>query len=203
MNLKKPPRRGKSAGILQIQSHTPGTRRSVRLRKGRIPVELEGLEPDPDRAWRHDNIGRLFVFAFHVFEERLLRRIHETGHREVKYIHFNLFRTVDVAGTRIVDLARRVGLTKAAMGQLAREGERIGLFKIEGDPTDGRAKIVSFTPKGRRLHLIFRREILKLEGDFKKLLGDMRYRTLREDLLYLRARLAEETKEAPASDLQA
>ena len=168
----------------------------MRVRNSHVPAELEGLEPDPDHAWRHDNIGRLFVFAFHVFEERLLRRIHQAGHGEVKYIHFNLFRNVDIAGTRIVDLARRVGLTKAAMGQLAREGERIGLFKIEGDPTDGRAKIVSFTPKGRRLHLIFRREILKLEGDFKKLLGETRYKTLREDLLYLRARLAEETKQA-------
>lgn len=182
--------RGTPAAAAHIQTQTPGTKRPVRVRGNHVPVDLEGLEPDPDRAWRHDNIGRLFVFAFHAFEERLLRRIHETGHREVKYIHFNLFRTVDVAGTRIVDLADRVGVTKAAMGQLAREGERLGLFQIHADPRDGRAKIVSFTAKGKRLHLIFRREILKLERDFKSLLGERRYKTLREDLLYLRSRLA-------------
>jgi DNA-binding MarR family transcriptional regulator len=188
----------KQSAALHVQAQTPGTKRLARVRSSLPPTELEGLEPDAERAWRHDNIGRLFVFAFHFFEERLLRRVHEAGHPEVKYIHFNLFRTVDANGTRLVDLARRVGVTKAAMGQLAREGERVGLFRIGADPSDGRAKIVSFTAKGQRLHRTFKREILALEEDFKKLLGKERYRSLREDLLYLRAQLSGARAEATA-----
>lgn len=138
------------------------------------------------------SIDRLFVFAFHAFEERLLHRIHATGHLEIKYIHFNLFRNIDSpAGTRLVDLARRVGITKAAIGQLAREGERLGLFTIKSDISDGRAKIIQFTKSGMKLHRVFRAQILAMERDFKKLLGAKRYRTLREDLLFLRARLTE------------
>src|SRR6185436_3427050 len=104
MKKNKAPGRRPQSGVLSSKTYTPGTKRTVRVRNSHVPAELVGLEPDPDRAWRHDNIGRLFVFAFHVFEERLLQRIHEAGHGEVKYIHFNLFRNVDVAGTRIVDL---------------------------------------------------------------------------------------------------
>ncbi len=173
-----------------VRAYSPGTRRAVRLRKPDAPTELEGLAPDPDRAWRHDNIGRLFLFAFHFFEERLLERIRDAGHGEVKHIHFHLFRNVDPQGTRLVDLAKRVGITKAAMGQVARDGERLGLFQITSDPSDGRAKIVSFTPLGRRLHRTFRAQIMALESDFRALLGARRYQSLRNDLLFLRRRLS-------------
>ena len=180
-------RRQRSAAVT---AYSPGTRRAVRVRRPEAPTELEGLAPDPDRAWRHDNIGRLFLFAFHFFEERLLQRIHEAGHEEVKHIHFNFFRNVDPQGTRLVDLARRVGITKAAMGQAARDGERLGLVKIASDPSDGRAKIVSFTDSGRRLHRTFRAQILALESDFRDLLGARRYQSLRKDLMFLRKRLS-------------
>jgi DNA-binding MarR family transcriptional regulator len=173
-----------------VKAYSPGTRRAVRVRRPAAPPRLEGLAPDPEHAWRHDNIGRLFVFAFSFFEERLLERIHGAGHREVKHIHFNLFRNVDRDGTRLVELARRVGITKAAMGQLAREGARLGLFRIGADPSDGRAKIVSFTPRGQRLHRVFREQIDLLEAEFRHLLGARRYRSLRADLLYLRERLS-------------
>ena len=173
-----------------VSTYSPGTRRVVRVYSPIEPTDLEGLAPDPDRAWRHDNIGRLFLFAFHFFEERLLQRIHETGHLEVKHIHFNLFRNVDPQGTRLVDLARRVGITKAGMGQLVRDAERLGLFRICSDPTDGRAKIVSFTARGKRLHHVFRAQIAALESEFRELLGVRRYRSLRQDLMFLRERLS-------------
>ncbi len=187
--MKKTKRVG--AGRKAVHEKAPGTHRSIRVRSV-PPADLEGLEPDARHAWRHDNIGRLFVFAFHAFEERLLAGLHERGHRDLKYIHLNLFRNLDYeTGTRIVDLARRVGITKAAIGQLAREGERLGYFSIESDPTDARAKIVAFTPAGKVLHADFRRQILKLESDFRQTLGATRYESLRTILLRLRTRLVE------------
>jgi DNA-binding MarR family transcriptional regulator len=166
-------------------------RTTVRLRKG-IPPDLEGLKPSGD-AWRHDNIGRLLIVAFHAFGERVVQGIHESGHPEIRFVHLNLFRTVDYAqGTRLVDLARRNGIGKAAMGQLAREGERLGLFSITSDASDGRAKIVRITSKGRALHKVIGRELLRSEREFAAMLGRNRYAALRDGLLTLRRKLAEQ-----------
>jgi DNA-binding MarR family transcriptional regulator len=173
-----------------IRTYNRGAKRVARVRQP-YPVDLEGLAPDKDHAWRHDNIGRLFLFAFHAFEERLMRRIHANGHPEIKHIHFHLFRTIDVTGTRIVDLARRLGVTKAAAGQLVREGEALDLFHVEAHETDRRAKIVTFTRKGRQMHRLVRNCILDLESEFKQLIGPRPYQSLRRELLRLRSRLAD------------
>ena len=93
-----------------------------------------------------------------------MQGIHESGYRELRFVHLSLFRTVDYEhGTRLVTLARRNGIGKAAMGQLEREGAKLGLFSIDGDATDGRARVVRFTAKGRALHRVIRRELFRSE----------------------------------------
>ena len=174
----------------RVHALSPGTKRALRAREA-IPPDLEGLEPHPRSAWRHDNIGRLLIVAFHAFGERVVQGIHESGYEQLRFVHLNLFRTVDYPdGTRLVDLARRNGVGKAAMGQLAREGAKLGLFSINGDATDGRARVVRFTAKGRALHRVIRRELMKSEREFEALLGGARYAALRAGLLTLRHRLA-------------
>lgn len=154
------------------------------------PQLLEGLAPDPSHAWRHDNIGRLLIFAFHFFEERLLERFQTGEYQDFRYIYFHLFRNIDFAGTRIVDLAKRAGVTKAAMGQLAQACERLGYVKIVADPTDGRAKIVTVTPSGRKVLRVLGRLMLQLEAEFRQVLGPARYKTLRANLLHFRSRVS-------------
>lgn len=178
----------------QVHALATGTRRGLRAREA-IPPDLEGLNPHPSDAWRHDNIGRLLIVVFHAFDERVVRGIHASGHPELRFVHLNLFRTVDYAhGTRLVDLARRNGIGKAAMGQLAREGERLGLFSISTDANDARARVVRFTGKGRALHKVIRRQLMKSEREFEGMLGRARYAAVREGLLTLRRRLAEELR---------
>lgn len=188
--MKKPRPRRLPQSAPAIRTYNRGAKPVVRIRQT-YSADLEGLAPDKDHAWRHDNIGRLFLFAFHAFEERLMRRIHASGHPEIKQIHFHLFRTIDVTGTRIVDLARRLGVTKAAAGQLVREGEALDLFRVETHETDRRAKVITFTRKGRQMHSLVRDCILDLESEFKQLIGGGPYQSLRRELLLLRSRLAD------------
>ncbi len=183
---RSPPARGRSI----VHARSPGSHGALRARLA-IPADFEGLAPHPDDAWRHDNIGRLLIVAFHAYGERVVHGIHASGHTDLRFVHLNLFRTVDYErGTRIVDLARRNGIGKAAMGQLAREGERLGLFTINTDAADRRARIVRFTARGRALHQIIRRELIRAERELASLLGRTRYRALRQALLLLRQRLA-------------
>jgi DNA-binding MarR family transcriptional regulator len=159
-----------------------------------IPADLEGLDPSED-AWRHHNIGRLLIVAYNAFSERVVQAIRASGYPEVRLAHLNLVRSADSEhGTRLVELARRVGIGKAAMGQLVREGAKLGLFSIDNDATDGRARIVRFTAKGRALHKVVRREVIKAEQEFEAILGRARHARVREGLLTLRQRLADELR---------
>ena len=90
-----------------------------------------------------------------------------------------------------MDLARRLGITKAAAGQLVREGEALDLFRVKAHETDRRAKIVTFTRRGRQMHRLVRDCILDLESEFKQLIGPRPYQSLRRELLLLRSRLAD------------
>lgn len=142
---------------------------------------LRGLrpDPDPDHAWRHANVGRLMLTAFHRFELRVLAHLEMAGYRDIRLTHFNVLRHVDFEGTRINDLATRVGITKGAMGQLVRVCAELGMVRVRADSTDGRAKVVTFTARGQRFMEAARQAITRAEGEFEALLG-------KEDLEALR-----------------
>lgn len=53
-------------------------------------------------------------------------------------------------GLRLSELAVMLGITKQSVGELVDELEAAGYVERHPDPTDGRAKLVRFGPKGRR-----------------------------------------------------
>ena len=63
--------------------------------------------------------------------------------------HSNLLPHIDLEGTRISDLAARVGVTKQAVSQLVDDLQEWGVVERVPDPDDARARRVVFTPNGR------------------------------------------------------
>lgn len=168
------------------------TKRRLQVSSGADHERFEGLGPDAALAWRHDNIGRLLLFAFHAFEARMLDSYHAAGYSEVRQVHLNVLRHIDVpGGTRIVDLAARAGVTKGAMGQLVEECTRLRLLEQTPDPTDRRAKIVTYSKRGREFMAVTRRSAKRIEADFAALLGARRYENLRAELIRLREKITE------------
>jgi DNA-binding MarR family transcriptional regulator len=154
------------------------------------PELFEGLDPDPAQAWRHNTLGRLLLFSFHAFEARLLDSYHAAGFSGVRQAHLNALRHLDLnTGTRIIDLAARAGVTKAAMGKLVADCRRLGLIDLRADPADGRAKIVSYSKKGRALVEVTRRAARRIEADFAHLIGTAQYEELRGHLVMLREQI--------------
>lgn len=98
--------------------------------------------------WRHTNVGRLLNNAVRRFETRVFELLADAGHTEARLTHLNLTRHLDSAGTRMTELARRSGVTKQAIGELTVQCEELGLIRRVADPTDARAKLVKFTPRG-------------------------------------------------------
>jgi DNA-binding MarR family transcriptional regulator len=141
------------------------------------------LGPDEAEAWRHRNIGRLLLFAFRAFEARLLADYRAAGFDDVRQVHLNALRHIDAdRGTRIVELARRAGVTKGAMGQLVEDARRLGLVRLSADPDDARAKIVRFSARGRRLMTVTQRAAHEAELDFARIVGADEFERLRATL---------------------
>ena len=179
-------------GRRSVSTLSVDTKRRMQVSSGVDPEKFEGLGPDAALAWRHYNIGRLLLFVFHAFEARILDAYHEAGFSDVRQVHLNVVRHIDVPkGTRIVDLAARAGVTKGAMGQLVEECARCGLLELTPDPTDRRAKIVTYSKRGREFMAVTRRSAKRIEADFAMLLGAKKYETLRASLVSLREKITE------------
>lgn len=123
-------------------------------------------------AWRLNNIGRRMNEALRIFEGRIVELLREEGHDELTVAHINLTRNLDEDGTRLVELARRAAMTKQSMSELVDQVERTGLIEKRPDPSDGRAKLVCFTPKGFAWLEAFRRSLTIAESEMRQTLGD-------------------------------
>jgi DNA-binding MarR family transcriptional regulator len=122
-------------------------------------------------AWRHANVGRLLNNAVRRFEARVLEFMSASGHVETRIAHVNLTRNLDVEGTRLTELARRASMSKQAMGELVDQCADLGLVDRVADPSDGRARIVMFTPAGLAWLDAFRDAVDAAEQEMRAELG--------------------------------
>jgi DNA-binding MarR family transcriptional regulator len=125
-------------------------------------------------TWRHSNVGRLLNNATHRFESRVFELMNKAGHTDARLSHLHLTRNLDIAGTRINELARRAGLTKQAMSQLVEQCEQLGLVTRKTDKQDARGKIVVFTAHGLEWLKAFKAALFKAEDEMRQELGTLR-----------------------------
>jgi DNA-binding MarR family transcriptional regulator len=145
-------------------------------------VATRGLRLDREHPWRHQNIGRLLLASQIHWQDALIRGLRENGFRAVRASHMNLLRHVDVGGTRITEIAQRSRLTKQAVGQFLVACEAQKLVKTSTDAADRRAKIVTFTERGKSLIEAERDVIDGIEAQLKSALGARDYAHLRRSL---------------------
>ncbi len=72
----------------------------------------------------------------------------EAGRRLLTPALVRLLPHLSRKGIRPTELARRVDVSKQAVGQSLRELELMALVELVGDPLDGRARLVRLTPEG-------------------------------------------------------
>lgn len=143
--------------------------------KRKRPVADPSVDP---QSWRRHNVGRLLNRAIARFEARVLAILADVGFADVRLAHVGLTRNLDFEGTRATEMATRATMTKQAMSELVAQCEAIGLVMRTQDPSDARAKVVRFTPRGLEFMEGFRRAVLLAQDEMSAELGRDRVEAL-------------------------
>lgn len=133
------------------------------------------------------NIGILLTHPFESLVERVQEGIEKAGHGVIRPAHQRVFQFIEPEGSRLTVLAGRAQLTKQSMTYLVEHLEAHGYLERLPDPTDGRARIIRLTEKGRQTVAIARGLIEGIEAEWARGLGEHRMRQLRSLLDRLNA----------------
>jgi DNA-binding MarR family transcriptional regulator len=125
---------------------------------------------------------RLLDAAFGDFSEEVRKRVDAAGFSDIRPGHGCVFGTIEPQGSRLTDLAERARMTKQSVGEMASDLERLGYVERVPDPSDGRAKIIRLTARGREAQAIGRRLIDQVEREWAERYGEERVAALREAL---------------------
>ena len=151
-------------------------------KSGKRPTGKASALPETEAAWRRGNVGRLMFNGARRFEERIHATVRAAGFTDVRYVHLTILRNMNVGGTRLTTLAARAGMTKQAMGQLVDECERLGIVERRADPRDRRARLISFTTRGRALLDVVHRGIAAAEAEMEAEIGKRGMAAVRDAL---------------------
>jgi DNA-binding MarR family transcriptional regulator len=102
------------------------------------------------------------------------------GHPEIRQPHLPIFEYIDrERGSRITYLAQHANVTIQAMGELVDYLQRHRYVERVPDPTDGRAKLVRLTGRGRELYALAVRLVTELEEQWAAQIGPAKMRQLK------------------------
>jgi DNA-binding MarR family transcriptional regulator len=97
-------------------------------------------------------VGQLLGRLLHHFRLELFAAA-DDAHRfgDLRFSHLQIWGNVGIDGIRLTTLAEKSNLGLPACSELVDELQALGYLTRRRDPTDGRAKLIFPTAKGRRL----------------------------------------------------
>ena len=132
---------------------------------------------------KHESTLQLLFRASRLVNEEAIRRVQARTGREVRTSHTSLLPHIDLQGTRLTELARRMGVTKQAVGQLVDELVEMGMLERIQDPEDGRGKLICFTEAGRQEILAGLHTLQALEAELSVAIGPVAWQQFLTGLL--------------------
>jgi DNA-binding MarR family transcriptional regulator len=140
-------------------------------------------------------LGFLLRSLYDALQERVYGALAARGFPDIRAAHSVVFRHIARTGSRVSELAEMAGMTKQSMAYLVETLTEGGYVTVKPDPTDGRAKIVCLTARGRKVAFALIRLSRSVEADFAALVGSDRMAMLRELLGDLATALAAATRQ--------
>lgn len=137
--------------------------------------------PEPPEPAETPLIALVFA-ANRELQSDMVRAARNAGYPDAKPAHNSVFGTLGLEGARSADLAERAGITRQSMGEVVRELVDFGVVQMTPDPSDGRAKLVTYTPDGLEQVTRGRAHIRAFDRRIAEELGEDGLRTLRRGL---------------------
>lgn len=129
-----------------------------------------------------ERIAQLCRAIYENMRERVYAGAARRGFDDLRPAHSGVLRHIDAAGSRVVDLADRAGMTKQSMAYLTEGLAALEYIEIVPDPDDGRAKRVLLTRRGRDAVATLTTLSLEAEAAIAEKIGRKRIEELRDDL---------------------
>lgn len=112
-------------------------------------------------------VGQLLVRLLHQFRLSMSEAAEGTEFADLRSAHNQIWGNVGVDGIRLTELANRANLSLAACSELVNDLQDLGYLERRADPTDGRAKLIHPTPRGRSLLDAAGRRVAEIEEDWR------------------------------------
>lgn len=144
-------------------------------------------------AAKSASTAQLLFKVARLVNERAIAQIRAAGFPNLRTAHTSVFPHIDLEGTRLTELAERVGISKQAVAQLVDDLEQMGALERVPDPTDGRAKLIRFANMDSEVSLMAGIAVLgEQEIEMREWIGDTRMDQLHRALAELLVHLASE-----------
>jgi DNA-binding MarR family transcriptional regulator len=101
------------------------------------------------------------------------------GYDDLTAAHVALFRHPTLDRQRPIELADQMQITKQSVNDLLAHLQARGYITREPDPSDGRARVVRLTTKGKRLERVINDQAKAAEMAIAELLGPQRFAQFR------------------------
>jgi DNA-binding MarR family transcriptional regulator len=96
-------------------------------------------------------VGQLLVRLLREFRRELSAPAAAAGYGDIRDPHLQIFGAIGMGGVRLTDIAARAQLSLAATSELVNDLQELGYLERHPDPSDGRAKLICLTERGRAL----------------------------------------------------
>jgi len=136
-------------------------------------------------------IGQLLLRLLREFRQELFEPAELAGYGDLREPHLQIFGSVGMDGVRLTELAARAQLSLAATSELVTELERLGYLERRPDPSDGRAKLIHPTVRGRQALADAGDRVAEIEQRWAEVVGGHAF----EDACRVLARLLAELSE--------
>lgn len=133
-------------------------------------------------ASMNTNLAQLLMRAFYWAENSLQNTLKERGWAEITKAQSQALISIVEGITRPSEIAARMSVTRQAIHQTINELIDLGYVSLEHDPTDKRAKVVTYTDKGHDLGQNIVLGLAEIEAQLISRIGVENVQALREAL---------------------
>ena len=136
-----------------------------------IATTQSGLDPEPQLQYRNNFARHILSLTLFIQSEVMNKLTVRHGHSKLRLNFEPYIALTGGGGARLSDIADTLGISRQAANQVANQIEAAGYLQRTPDPSDGRAKLLTRTPRAEAMVAQGARESARLQRQFAALSG--------------------------------